>query len=275
MRTENFPVGGPIEVDVRIGFGLLRIESDAQVSEAVVELSARSDGSDVADRAEVRFESGRLSVHLPRGRVGLFEAPLLAGRWQQHDALEVTVRVPAGSSLKAVTHGAEIQHVGRLARADVGWGAAGVVLDEISGTARLRWGSGSVAIARAESVQLKGGAGDVSIGSATGDVVMACGTGQLRVDEARGRVQLRSGSGGLTVAAAGGDVDVTTGSGEVSVGVPTGVVARLDVVVAGGQLHSDMPVEAVAPSGARPITVRVRSGHGDVRLHRTGLADAA
>src|SRR5262249_31152541 len=63
------------------------------------------------------------------------------------------------------------------------------------------------------------------------------------------------------------DVDFTSGSGDLSVGLRRGQPARLDVVTAGGQLRSDLPIENNPPSNtARAITVKARTGSGDVRI---------
>jgi ferric-dicitrate binding protein FerR (iron transport regulator) len=97
---------------------------------------------------------------------------------------------------------------------------------------------------------------------------MACGSGNLEVDVAHGPVSLRAGSGQADIAIAEGDVDLVTGSGGLTVGLRSGQVARLDVTTGSGQLLSDLPVEDSAPASSRPITIRARTGSGDVRITR-------
>jgi hypothetical protein len=93
-----------------------------------------------------------------------------------------------------------------------------------------------------------------------------------RLDVVRGAVRSRAGSGSVRVGAAHGDVDLTFGSGPITVGVPEGVAAHVDVTSGSGQVHSELPVEQAPRTSDRSISVRARTGSGEVRLRR---ADAA
>ena len=82
------------------------------------------------------------------------------------------------------------------------------------------------------------------------------------------RVSLRAGSGQVHIGVAEDDVDLVSGSGGLTVGLRPGQTARLDVTTGAGRLHSDLPVEDAAPATGQPITIRARTGSGDVRLFR-------
>ena len=53
-----------------------------------------------------------------------------------------------------------------------------------------------------------------------------------------------------------------------SIGLPSGVTARLDVMTGAGQVRSELPVTDQPAERSGAITVRARTGNGDVRLFR-------
>jgi hypothetical protein len=65
-----------------------------------------------------------------------------------------------------------------------------------------------------------------------------------------------------------GDVDVASGTGELAIGIPAGQAARLDVTTGSGRVNSELPVEERPATAGRAITVRARTGSGDIRLFR-------
>jgi len=116
---------------------------------------------------------------------------------------------------------------------------------------------------------VRAGSSDATFGEVVGSVEVGCGSGNLEVGAASGRVRMRTGSGQLSIGSAGGDIDFTSGSGGVSIGLRRGQPARLDVITGSGQVRSDLPVEDHPPADtARAITVKARTGSGDVRIFR-------
>jgi hypothetical protein len=118
------------------------------------------------------------------------------------------------------------------------------------------------------SVQVRAGSGSAHFGEVTGALHCGFGSGSLDASVVRGTLHSRAGSGHVSVGAVHGDVDVASGSGGFTLGVPAGVAARLDVTTGSGQLRSDLPVEQAPAPGARSITIRARTGSGDVHLVR-------
>ena len=66
--------------------------------------------------------------------------------------------------------------------------------------------------------------------------------------------------------------DLTSGSGRVSIGLAAGVQARLDARTGSGQVRTEMPLEEMAGRGPA-IRIRVRTGSGDVIVHRASTAE--
>jgi hypothetical protein len=84
----------------------------------------------------------------------------------------------------------------------------------------------------------------------------------------RGAVRSRCGSGTARLGEVHGDVDLATGSGGLEIGLPIGVTARLDVHSGSGQVTSELPIDDKPTSAEDAITVRAKTGSGDVRLFR-------
>ena len=207
-----------------------------------------------------------LVVHAAR-QGGVFE--LFGDRWR-NGALDVVAYVPSGTALKIATFTADVTVHGRCGGADVATGRSRVELDKVDGDLRLRHGSGSSSVERVTgSVTVRSGSGQARVGEILGALRSGFGSGDLAVGTVRGAVSSRTGSGSAQLDAVYGDVDLATGSGSLSIGLPAGISVRLDVQTGSGRVRSDLPIDN-APSSASggSITVRARSGSGDVRLFR-------
>ena len=270
MTTSSFPVSGPIDLQIRLGFGSVTVHADDGVREATVALTPRDPDSDYASRTVVELRQRTLIVHGPKPRGTLFDIPVFTGRRSDRDALDVEITVPAGTTMKIGSWGADVVVTGRAGTADIASGSTTVTLEHVDGDLRLRYGSGPARVQRVSGdVVVRAGSGDTTFGEVAGSVEFGCGSGNLEVGVAGGRVRMRTGSGQMSIGSAGGDVDFTGGSGAVSVGLRRGQSARLDVMTGSGQVRSDLPVEDRAPADtARAITIKARTGSGDVRIFR-------
>jgi DUF4097 and DUF4098 domain-containing protein YvlB len=273
MIEKTFPLTGPISLVVRIGHGEVVVTTHDALDQAVVRLTPRDKHSDVAERTTVELRGGALAVVTPN-RGGLTD--LLGGWKRDRDALDVAVDVPTGTDLKITTASAPIQVVGRSGDADLFTGSADITADDIAGDLRVRSGSSHARIgAVTGSVVARSGSGSVILGAVGGSVQAGFGSGDLTVESCRGTVRSRAGSGDAHIGAAWGDIDFVAGSGQVSVGLPSGVSARLDVTSGSGRVSSELPIEDSPVSGGTTITVRARTGSGDIRLFRAGDAGQA
>jgi hypothetical protein len=257
-------LSGPIDAVVRLGRGSLTVHTRDDATEAVVRLTPRGNGDDVLERFTVELQGHTLSVLGPR-QGGLPD--LFGGR--RRDAVDVLLEVPSGTALKLSTVDADVLVTGRCGRADVATGGAAIALGTVDGDLRLRYGSGDsrVDVVRG-SATVKSGSGSAWFGEVVGGLDCQFGSGSLDVTVARGPLHSRAGSGRVSVGAVYGDVDVASGSGGFTLGVPAGVAARFDVMTGSGRLRSDLPVDEAAAQGATAITIRARTGSGDVHLVR-------
>lgn len=263
----TFPVTGTLSFDCRVGLGSVTVHARDALTEATVTVVPRDGASDIAERTEVDLHGSTLVVRAPK-LGGVFD--LFGGRLSR-SALDIDIVVPSGSSLKVVSYGADVVLDGRCGSADIASGSSRTELDVVDGDLRLRYGSGPARVARVTGTAvIKSGSGDAHLGEVGERLVMACGSGNLDVGIAHGPVSMRAGSGRATIGTAEADVDLVTGSGGLSVGLRPGQTARLDVTTGSGDLRSDVPVDDTQPSGAPAITIRARTGSGDVRIVRSG-----
>ncbi len=278
MTTTSFPLAGPIDLSCRLGFGTITVHADDGVNEAKVVLTPRDAKSDYVDRTTVELQGSTLVVHGPKPRGGFFDLPVFSGRFGERDAVDADITVPADTAMKLASWGADILVKGRAGTTDIASGSTTTEIDDVEGDLRLRYGSGPARAQRVTgSVVVRAGSSSLTLGEVGGPIEVGCGSGSLEVGTAGGRVRMRTGTGQATIGAAAGDVDFTSGSGGLSVGLRRGQPARLDVVTGAGQLRSDVPVEDAPPAdSARAITIKARTGSGDVRIFRADqVSDAA
>ena len=139
-------------------------------------------------------------------------------------AIEVTVKLPAGSRVEARAASAEFRAVGRLG--DVAFDAA----------------YRQIKIDEAASVRLTAHDGDVEVGRLTGPAEITTARGDIRIAEAvRGTVVLR------------------THSGDISVGAAPGVSASLDAGTSHGRISN-----ALKNDGAADLSIQATTMQGDI-----------
>lgn len=272
MTTKDFdfPLTGPINLQARLGHGSLRVEARDDASTATVRLSARDATSPALDRFRVEFDGPTLVVLGPR-QGGL--ADVIGGWHRTGDAVDVLVAVPSNTAMRITTASADVAVSGRSGGADIVTGTGEVTLDEVAGDLRLRRGNGRSSVGSVSgSVQLRGGQGLTRLGVVFGNIDAGFGNGELVTDAAHGSLRCRGGAGSIAIGAVHADVDVALGSGSITLGLPVGVTARVDMVSGSGQVYTDLPVEIGAAQGRDAIAVRVRTGHGVVRLQRPEAA---
>ncbi|WP_375478235.1 DUF4097 domain-containing protein [uncultured Jatrophihabitans sp.] len=265
MTTHTFPLTGPINVHARIGAGSLRIETADGLSAATVELDG---AAEVLAATIVELRGPTLTVLGPR-QGGVFDLPFLGARRTEHAGLAVRIVVPTGTAVRAATFTAPITVIGTVGGADLAFGHGSATVEHVTGDLRLRFGGGSAAVEQVDgAVETRSGAGGVRLGEVGGDIVAACGSGDLTVEAVRGDVRARSGSGGAAFGAVHGDVDLASGAGRLEIGLPAGVSASLNVHTGLGAVHSELPIEDAPTAANRTISIRARTGNGDVRLYR-------
>ena len=265
---KTFPLTGAINLSVRVGRGSVVVETAEDLATAPVCLSPSPGAEDLADQFTVEMVGPTLTVAGPPERR---QAGIVSGwreRQRSRDGVAVTVTVPTGTALKIETSGAPITVTGRCGGADVATGSGAIVLGHVDGDVLLSYGSAVSRVDRVSgSATVRCGSGEAVFGIIEGSLQRASGSGPLDVGEVHGTVRSRSGSGSSRLAAVHGDVDLASGSGAMSIGLPAGTTAHVNATTGSGRVRSDLPIEE-APATKNPITVRARTGSGDIHLFR-------
>ena len=271
----SFPTSKPINLQCRLGYGSLTVIAQDDLAEATVRLTPRNPRSDVLGRSVVELRGPTLVVQVPRqGGGGL--ADLIGGWGRDKDAVDAEIVVPTRTAVKLSTGSADITVVGTVGGAEVSTGSADIDVDTVDGDLRLRYGSANSRVSTVTgSATVRSGAGDAHFGEVCGDLQAGFGSGDLDIDIARGSVRSRSGSGDASIGVGYGDIDLAAGSGRVTIGLPEGLSARLQVTTGSGRVQSELPIEDRSTSPGRAITVKARTGSGDVRLFRAPTAPSA
>ncbi|MEV4414768.1 DUF4097 family beta strand repeat-containing protein [Catellatospora sp. NPDC049609] len=179
--------------------------------------TAKSRDVKAAEQTTVAFGDGVLRVTAPAEKNQLFGAS---------GAIEVTVRLPAGSRVEAKACAAEFRGVGRL------------------GDVACEGAHGVVKIDEAASVRVAAHAGDVTVGRLTGPAEISTQQGDIHIVEATS-----------------GAVVLRTQMGDVTVGAAHGVSASLDAGTGYGRIHSALTNTDGAAAG---LTIHATTTHGDI-----------
>ncbi|WEH42612.1 DUF4097 family beta strand repeat-containing protein [Streptomyces sp. AM 2-1-1] len=217
---QKFTTPAPVSAVVELPAGRIRfIAADRGDTTVEVLPADASKGRDVkaAERIEVSHVDGVLRVVAPEA------ANRILG---PSGSVEVTVQLPAGSSVEVKAADAELRGVGRLGDVTVEGQRATVKLDETA------------------SAKLTVLAGDISVGRLGGPAEISTEKGDLSVTEAvRGTVTLR------------------TAHGEISVGAARGVSATLDAGTTYGRVHNSL---ANADGAAAGLNIHATTAYGDI-----------
>jgi hypothetical protein len=266
MIDKSFDVKGPITVDMRLSRATITVHEVPETQQASVRVLASEGSADLTGRCTVELSGDTLRVSMPK--MG-FDGGHRHGRGRHADGVDIELSVPSRSGLRVRNFLGSVTVHGTTGDVDIASGAADISIDSIEGSLRVRQGTGRSELGFTRgAVVVRSGSGDVHIGEASGTVDVVCASGNLTVGLARERVRLRAGSGSAFLQLAAGDVDIVSGSGGVEVGLSAGQVARLDVATGSGQLRTDLPIDQQRPSGGSPITVRARTGSGDIKIGR-------
>lgn len=269
MRHE-FAVAGPIHLD-----GQLR-SSDLTVEEGQGPVIVDIDHGSEPESVEVNFSGGVLRIEVPQSRRALFGG----GR-----SYQITVQMPAGSSLNITSGSGDITSRGEFGHVDVRSGS-GNLRATAAQELRVTSGSGDVTVTSLDSGSVTTGSGGISIERATGMLHVNSGSGDIEIGrvsvvEAKtasgdlaiwdiaGRAKLRTASGDLRVRhALSGSLDATSASGDVTVGIAAGTAARLDCSTVSGSTRSTLTAATGPPENAETLEVRSRTVSGDILIER-------
>ena len=258
----TFATPGPITAEITLQSGgahVIAEERDSTTVEVLPANPGKKSDVEVAERTRVHFADGRLEVRSPKTRIGLFTKP---------GTIEVTLRMPAGSVVRADTAYGDIDVDGRLAECWLKTSYGDLRADE-AGVLRMESGYGDVTATRlVGDTEFRVGWGKVEVQDVSAPLHIKT-SGDVRLHRVSANVQAHTGYGHVTVdEATGGTLDLATSYGRIDVGVTAGAATYLELNTSYGKVHNELVPGDRAPDGAMTVEVRARTSYGDITIRR-------
>ncbi|MFJ1561528.1 DUF4097 family beta strand repeat-containing protein [Streptomyces mirabilis] len=285
----EFSTPKPITVELSMSRGSLSIvagdRADTVVHVAPGDEAAPADVK-AAQQTEVSYLAGRLVVKAPDPN---WLTSIVGGG----GSIDITIELPAGSSLQAEVNKADIRAEGRLndvhlesvsgsahmerasiLNADTVFGH--ITVDEVSEYANINGVSGKVQLHKVSgSAVIKGVNGDVRVGDGGSELHISTAGGDIFVDNAGSGVTAKTASGTIRLGRVRqGEAELLTGSGEIEIGVGEGVVAWIDARSTTGSVRNTLQGQDGPSAQGDTVKVVARSRHGDIMIHRAQEPDS-
>jgi DUF4097 and DUF4098 domain-containing protein YvlB len=260
MTSWEFDATGPVRADIDLPAGSVRVTAVKTETVRVNLTASGHAGERLLAETEVSFGDGTLRVHVPK-RVSV----------RGNSGLDLTVELPEGSSVKAMTASADVTFEGELGSVNGSTASGDVRAGRVSGDVELTTASGDVRLEEATGdVRVSTASGDANVGRAGGDIIAKTASGDVWIGEAGQSATAKTASGDVRIdAIASGLADATTVSGDIVIAVVPGVGVYIDISTLTGDVSSDLESDAGA-EGEASLTVSCRSVSGDVRIARAG-----
>jgi DUF4097 and DUF4098 domain-containing protein YvlB len=278
----TFDTPEPISATVDIVVGDVRIAAGDR-ADTVVEVRpsdpTSKDDVKVAEQTRVECAGGHLLVKSPKLRSWSIRS--------HGGSIDVTIELPAGSSLHAAGQLTDIHsdgplgdvriktgigrtHVEQAAKLSVKSGAGDIVVEHVTGHADVTSGSGDVRLGALDATAaIKNSNGDTWVGVAGGELRLHAANGDIAVGEARAGVGAKSANGDVRLGAvARGSVVLETKIGELEVGIREGSAAWLDVSSHTGRVLNALEAAEAPEKSPDTVRVRARTVIGDIVIGR-------
>jgi hypothetical protein len=277
----TFDTPEPITATIDVAIGDVRISAGDR-GDTVVEVhpSDASDEEDLqaAELTRIEYANDELLVKAPKLRSWLS---------RKGGSIDVTIELPAGSHVHGTLGVGDVHGDGRLGDCRIKIGLGRIQLDQ-AGTLNLKTGAGDISVEHATGrAEVTTGAGDVRLpeldGSAViknsnGDTWVGAAGGDLRVNAANGDIAVELAHASVAAKSANGDVrlgEIVRGSvvletklGDLEVGVREGTAAWLDVNSRFGHLHNSLGAADAPEPSAETVEVRARTTVGEIVIRR-------
>jgi hypothetical protein len=279
----TFDTPQPISVTLELGVGDVRLAASDR-GDTVVEVRptdpAKPADVTAAEQTRVEYADGRLLVRAPKGRRHY-------GWRSDGESIDVEIALPTGSRVDGDAGAATLYSTGRVGElrfktgvgeihldetgpVEVRTGAGDVSVERAAGRAEIRTGSGALHLGGVEGpAHLKNSNGDTWIGAVAGDVRVNAANGKIAVDRSGASVVAKSANGDILLGAVGrGEVVAETAFGKVDIGVAAGVAAWLELKTGYGRVRNDLDAADGPATGEDAVEIRARTGYGDITVRR-------
>jgi DUF4097 and DUF4098 domain-containing protein YvlB len=276
----TFDTPEPITATIDVAVGDVEI-SAGDGAETVVDVrpsdASNREDVDAAAATRVEYTNRHLLIKAPK-------PPWLSKRGGR---IDVTIELPAGSSVRGTGQLTDFRSDGalgecriktgvgqiRLDRADASTlktGIGDISVEHATGHTEITTGTGEVRVRELDaSAVIKNSHGDSWIGLAGGDVRLTAAHGSIAVDRARGSIVAKSSIGDIRLGeVAGGSVVLETRLGDLEVGIPAGTAAWLDASAKVGHVHNMLDTSDAPGASDATVAVRARTAVGEIAVRR-------
>ena len=278
----SFKTPDPIAATIEVPFGDVRISaSDRGVTVVDVQPGDASNAEDVkvADLVRIEYANEHLLVKAPKARSFVLR--------KGGGSISVTVELPAGSHVRGAVGLGDVICDGRLGDCRIKTGVGRIRLADTDAL-ELRTGAGDISVEHATGrAEVTAGSGDVRLGeldrsavikNSNGDTWIGVAAGDLRVNAANGSIAVDLAQAGVGAKSANGDVrlgEVVRGSvvletkiGDLEVGIREGSAAWLDVAAHFGKVHNALTATDAPETSDETVEVRARTSVGEIVIRR-------
>jgi len=289
----TFGTPAPISVSLDIGAGSVEIIASDR-ADTVVEVRPTNPAKKIdvgaAEQTRVSYSERTLTVKAPKN----WRQYVV---WSECGSVDVKIELPSGSQLRGEvgvglalvgpTAGSELRGTGilgecmfkvgagdiRLSQAgplQLRTGAGDITVERSIGQSEIATASGAVHVSRTEGATvIKNSNGDIWVGEATADLRVTTANGKISVALARADVEAKTANGSIQIdEVMDGTVSARTATGKVEVGVRRGVAALLDLETGWGKVLNGLEASGAPRPGQPSVEVRARTGFGDIRVFR-------
>jgi DUF4097 and DUF4098 domain-containing protein YvlB len=294
MARSNFDTPSPIAVTLDLYVADVRLAA-ADRADTIVEVRPSDPGkaADVkaAENTRVAYDETTRTLSItsrkPRSRLVNFSS-------KRPESIDLLIQLPADSAVRGEAGLGDFQSQGALGAVTLKTGLGAVRLAE-TGPLNLRAGAGAITVeAVTGPAEVHCGSGDIRIGAVDGTADVSTSNGKIRVGAVTGPATVKGANGpvsvdralsGITAASANGEVRIgevargtvsaTSKNGSVEVGIRAGSAAFLDLTTGLGRVYNELdPADAPQP-GEQVDTVEVHASTklGDVTIRRAPRLD--
>jgi hypothetical protein len=273
MTMTTFDTPDPIAVDLEVGVGEVRVDASDR-TETTVEVRPSN-----PDKAADVTAAEQTRVELANGRLTVKTPSGWRRLGRDRDAsVDVAMSMPSGSSLRA-----EVGVVGDVSIGEVGplnlkTGAGDVTVERVMGKAEVATGSGAVRVDQVEGTAwVKNSNGDTWIGEVVGDARVSAANGTITIDRTGAGVVAKTANGRVHLGEIALGVAVAESAfGDLEIGVREGVPAWLDLRTKFGRVRNELEASERPASGEDSVEVHAHTSMGDISIHRSiGESDTA
>jgi DUF4097 and DUF4098 domain-containing protein YvlB len=257
----EFPLSGPVTVQVRVPAGSIEVVAEER-SSADVDIQpfdGRPESAELAAETRAELRGDTLKIATPDN----------SGWRRRNGSIAVTVRVPYDSSADAKVASADASFHGRLARVELESASGDAYVEHVTGDVTIQTASGDARTGRVEgSLRVKGASGDLNAQHIGGSLGVKSASGDVEVEELAGDADIKTASGDVHIGGSSrGTLRVNTVSGDVGIGVKSGTGVWLDVSTVSGRTRNGLDMGAGGETGGHDLSLQLRTVSGDIDIH--------